>query len=133
MGVRVHSTMEADFARFLQNKENKLYALLAEAIVRIMHEAEWEMKGITARAERIDTAAMFDALGSKVEFAARTITAEAGFIDGAQDYYIYQTVTGFQHYLSGNRIEPTRAIAEAGTKAYYETLAAIQLAIRLVS
>lgn len=130
MGVRISSNVEADFERFLRQKENRLYASLAESMIRIMHEAEWEAKGITAGMERIDTGAMFDAISSKVEFSARKIVAEAGFIDGAADYYVYQTVTGFRHWLSGNFIEPTRALQTAGLKAYAETQDAIADAIR---
>lgn len=134
MGVRiVNNTVAADFERFLRQKENALYAELAESMVRIMHEAEWEAKGITAGMERIDTGAMFDAISSKVEFSAKSIVAEAGFIDDVADYYIYQTVTGFRHYLTNQKVEATHALQTASIKAYEETQAAIADAIRSVA
>ena len=130
--VIIHTNMEADFAAFLALKENKMYALLAAAMVGIMNDARWEMQAITSAADRIDSGDMYNAFGSQVEYTAKKIIGEAGFIGGAQDYYIYQTVTGFRHWLSGERIEPTEALVVAGTKAYAETQAAIEAAIRSV-
>lgn len=130
--VIIHTNMEADFAVFLAAKENKMYALLAAAMVGIMNDARWEMQAATAAADRIDSGDMYNAMSSRVEYTAKKIIGEAGFIDGAQAYYIYQTVTGFRHYLTGERIEPTEALIIAGTKAYAETQAAIEAAIRSV-
>jgi hypothetical protein len=127
VGVRISFDGEQKFEQFLREKENRLYAILAEAMIVIMHEAEWEAKAISL--SRFDTGAMFDAISSKVEFAARKIVGEAGFIDGAADYYIYQTVTGFRHWLSGEFIDPTHALRTASEKAYHETQAAIAKAI----
>lgn len=36
-----------------------------------------------------------------------------GFLDGYQDYYTYQTITGFTHWQSGKFIAPSLAIADA--------------------
>lgn len=132
MGVRIigFDNVRADMERFLRQTENRLYAALADDMIRIMHEAEWEAKGITAAEERVDTWAMFDAISSKVEFSAKKIVGEAGFIDDVADYYVYQTVTGFRHWLSGQKVEATHALQTASLKAYEETQAAIAAAIR---
>lgn len=128
MGVRISFDGEQKFDQFLRRAENDIYAKLAEAMIVIMHEAEWEAKAISA--SRYDTGAMFDAISSKISFSARRIVAEAGFIDEVADYYIYQTVTGFRHWLSGDFIEATHALRTASEKAYAETLKAIADAIR---
>lgn len=133
MGVRIHSNMEADFAKFLNNKERKLYAALAAAMIGIVHDAEWNAKANTASSGRVLTGAMLNAIQSKVEFQARKVVGEVGFIGDQAEYYIYQTVTGFTHWLGGQRIDPTGALADAAVQAGKDAEAAIEAAIRSVA
>lgn len=133
MGVRFIGDPDADLRRFIKQKEDRLYAALAAAMIGIVHDAEWDAKARTAASGRIDTGAMFNAIGSTIQFKAKSIIGEVGFTQDMQDYYLYQTVTGFQHWLSGQRIEPTGAIAEAAVEAQKNAQEAIEQAIRSVA
>lgn len=131
MGVRFIGDPGADLMRFVKDKETRLYAALAHAMISIVHDAEWN--AVVGTGDRVDTYAMIEAISSKVEFEAKMIIGEVGFINDMQDYYLYQTVTGFRHWLSGERINPTGALAEAAVIASKDAEAAIAAAIRSVA
>lgn len=140
MGVRVTTDFETRFAAYLGRVERSIYDELASAVAAVVENAVQNAREFTAErgrpssrfGGRIETSAMISALKGKVEEEAKRITGEFGFIGEIQDYYIYQTVTGFTHYLSSAYIEPTFAIRDAGLIATDDMLAAIRSAISKV-
>lgn len=109
--------------------QKQLYRSLAEAMFTIAVQAADYAKSQT---DRIDTRAMLEAIGHEVEYRANSIVAAFGFTGDVQAYYVFQTVTGFTHYLSGNFIEPTFALRDARVRAEPEVIAAIARAIQEV-
>lgn len=140
MGVRITSNVDQNFDIFLKRGEGQLYDALADAVEEIVRQGALTARALTAQrgrptsqgGGRVETGAMAEALKHKVEASARKIVGEFGFTDGHADYYIYQTVTGFNHWLSSEFIAPTFAIRDAGEIARGEMAAAIKAAIRKV-
>lgn len=62
---------------------------------------------------RIATGRMYDAIRSEVTEEGDTIVAKYGMLDDQEDYFKYQTVTGFTHNRSGEYIAPTFALQDA--------------------
>lgn len=68
----------------------------------------------TGKAGRVDTGAMVDAIRWKpVRFSMDLIETQYGFVDEYEDYFKYQTVTGFHHSRSGEMIAPTFALRDS--------------------
>jgi len=97
-----------------------------EAMAYVMTKAVEDMKRFTAsrpsaksgKAGRVDTAAMLEAIASKSFLeGADQIIGEFGFVDRQELYFKLQTSTGFQHYRSGDFIEPTFAMRDAAALA----------------
>lgn len=140
MGVRITTDFESQFRAFVGKVERDIYDELAGAVAVIIQAAVLNAREFTATrgrptsrfGGRIDTSAMIDALKGKVETEAKRIVGEFGFIDEMADYYIYQTVTGFEHYISHEFIEPTFAIRDAANIATDDMLAAIRAALKRV-
>lgn len=105
----------------------QLYRSLAEAMFTIAVQAADYAQ---VRTDRVDTGEMRAAIGHEVSYAANSITASFGFTGEVKAYYVYQTVTGFNHYLTGNFIEPTFALRDALLRAKPEVIASIERAIR---
>lgn len=119
----------AQFVGMGERIEKQLYRSLAAAMFTIAVQAADDAKN---RTDRIDTEAMRNAISHEVELRAKSITAAFGFTGDVQAYYVFQTVTGFRHYLSGNFIEPTFALRDARIRAEPEVIAAIERAIQEV-
>lgn len=140
MGVRITTDFETRFNAYLGRVQRDIYDELAGAVATIVEVGVQNAREFTAErgrptskfGGRIETSKMIGALKGKVEEEARRITGEFGFIDEIQDYYIYQTVTGFTHYLSADYIEPTFAIRDAGRIAADDMAQAIRAAISKV-
>lgn len=105
----------------------QLYRSLSEAMFTIAVQAADYAKSQT---DRIDTAEMLNAISHEVQVRANSITAAFGFTGDVKAYYVYQTVTGFTHWLSGQFIEPTFALRDARVRAEPEVIAAIYRAIK---
>ncbi len=97
-----------------------------EAMASVVVNAVDDMKRFTStrpsaksgKAGRVDTAAMLEAIASKSFLeGADAIIGEFGFLDRRELYFKLQTATGFEHYLSGDFIEPTFAMRDAATLA----------------
>lgn len=120
--------------------EDQLYRALATAMVGIVTQAAITARAYTAErgrptsrgGGRIDTGDMVAAIQHEVELSGREIIGKFGFLGKQADYFLYQTVTGFNHYLSGDFIEPTFALRDAQLIAEGEVIEAIEAAIRSV-
>ena len=140
MGVRITTDFDTQFRAFIGRVERDIYDELSEAVAVVIQAAVLNAREFTATrgrptsrfGGRIDTSAMIDALKGKVESEAKRIVGEFGFIDEIADYYIFQTVTGFEHYISHEFIEPTFAIRDAGHIAVSDMAAAIRAALKRV-
>lgn len=140
MGVKISGNVEKNFILFLERAQDKLYDALAEAMFEVARQGAITARAYTAQrgrptstgSGRIDSGAMVEAIGDKVSLEGARIVAEFGFVDEQADYYIYQTVTGFTHWISGDYIGPTFAIRDAGEKARGDAIRAIRAAIRSV-
>ena len=68
----------------------------------------------TGKAGRVDTGAMVGAIRSRpLSFSQDLIQSQYGFIDEFEEYFGMQTVTGFRHNRSGDKIEPTFALRDS--------------------
>jgi len=140
MGIKIVTNVDRNFNLFLKRAEDKLYDALAAAVAEVVAQGAITARALTAQrgtesssgSGRIDTGAMVEAMKDKVTLEGGRIVGEFGFVDELADYYVYQTVTGFTHWISGEYITPTFAIRDAGEKARYEMVAAIKAAIRSV-
>ncbi len=120
--------------------EDQLYKSLASAMVMIAAQGAITARAYTAErgrptsrgAGRVDSGDMANAIRHEVEFQANQIIARFGFVGEQAQYFLYQTVTGFEHWLSADFIEPTFALRDAKIKAEPEVVAAVTAAIRSV-
>lgn len=64
------------------------------------------------KSNRIDTGLLRGSISSSVADEGDTITARFGFLDEQQDYFAYQTTTGFT-LRDGRFMEPTFALRDA--------------------
>lgn len=81
---------------------------------------------------RIDSGTMAEEIKGRATAEAKSIIGKFGFLDAQAEYFLYQTVTGFTHYLSGDFIEPTFALRDAKVVAEQDVVRAIEAAIRSV-
>lgn len=140
MAARVQWTKgsEASFSNIPRNVGDQIYNELGGAMAQIIANAVKNAKAMTAErgrpssasGGRIETGAMIDAIQGDIRATAKQIIGKFGFIDKQADYFLYQTVTGFTHWLSAEFIEPTFAIRDAELIAVQEVGAAISAAIR---
>lgn len=118
----------------------QLYNELSNAMGVIVMAAVQNSKEYTAErgrpssfgSGRIETSEMIGAIKGDVELKAKEIIGKFGFLDQQANYFLYQTVTGFSHYLSGDFIEPTFALRDAEILAESDVVEAIKAAIRNV-
>ena len=130
----------AEFRALGQKIIDQLYIALAGEMVGLAEQAAITARAYTAQrgrrtsrgGGRIDEGTMVEAIKSEVELSAKTIIGRFGFIGAQADYFLYQTVLGFEHWLSGEMIEPTFALRDARVKAEPEVYKAIEKAIRSV-
>ena len=121
--------------------KDQLYDSLAESMTEIVTQAAITARAYTAQrgrptsrgSGRIDTGAMVEAIDFEVvNKAASSVLGRFGFTGAQADYFLYQTVTGFTNWLSGDFIEPTFAIRDARLVAEGEIYIAIKRAIASV-
>lgn len=129
MPLRWTKGSPAEFISMGERIENQLYRSLAGAMAQIASQAAMVAR---QRTDRVDTGAMINAITSDVRTEAKTIIGRFGFLDQQAEYFLYQTVTGFTHWLSGEFIEPTFALRDAKILAEGEVVEAIERAIRSV-
>lgn len=140
MPLRWTKGSPAEFISIPKRIEDQLYKSLAIAMVQIVDQAALTARAMTAQrgrptsrgAGRVDSGAMAEAIKPKMEYEARAIIGKFGFVDEKADYYMYQTITGFNHYMSGDFIEPTFALRDAKVIAEGEVIEAVAAAIRSV-
>ena len=125
---RVGSPQE--FISIGERLKDALYKELAGAMATIVTAAV--NRAVQFSQERVDTGTMIGSISGEIEPAARAIIGRFGFLGQQQDYFLFQTVTGFEHYLSAAFIEPTFALRDAGELAKNDMIHAIEAAIRSV-
>lgn len=132
MGVTVRwvKGSPAEFIGMGKKIETQLYAALSDAMAKVIVSAVADAK---SRTDRVLTGAMISAIDGQVEARGREIIGKFGFIGEQADYFLYQTVTGFHHALSGYFIAPTFALRDAGEIAKGDVVAAVAAAIRSVT
>lgn len=119
---------DAEFIGMGDKLKDAIFAQLADAMADIIQKAVARAKDLSA--DRVDTGAMISAIEGDVEASARAIAGRFGFLGDKQDYYVFQTVSGFHHWLGGQFIEPTFALRDAGEMAKGDLTAAVAAAIR---
>lgn len=122
---------DAEFIGMGDKIVDQLIAALSDAMADIIQKAVARAKDLSA--DRVDTGAMISAIEGEVTSAGRDIAGRFGFLGDIQDYYVFQTVSGFHHWLGGQFIEPTFALRDAGEMAKGDLVAAVAAAIRSVS
>lgn len=122
---------DAEFIGMGDKIVDQLIAALSDAMADIIQKAVARAKDLSA--DRVDTGAMISAIEGEVMSAGRDIAGRFGFLGDIQDYYVFQTVSGFHHWLGGQFIEPTFALRDAGEMAKGDLVAAVAAAIRSVS
>lgn len=142
MGVRVQwvKGSPAALVKLPETVAGQLYEELAHSMEVIIQAAVLNAKEFTASrgrptssgGGRVDTAKMIEAIKGDVDLSTRQIMGKFGFIDEQIDYFLYQTSTGFTHWLSGQFIEPTFALRDAELIAVQDLGAAIRAAMRSV-
>lgn len=121
---------DAEFINMGDKIKDQLFAALADAMADIIQKAVQRAKDLSA--DRVDTGAMISAIEGEVQSSAREVAGRFGFLGNIQDYYVFQTVSGFHHWLGGQYIEPTFALRDAGEMAKGDLTAAVAAAIRSV-
>lgn len=97
-----------------------------ESVVRASETGASEIRkgiktrGISPKAGRIETGRMLDSVDSKVLSKSKDrVAAEFGWIDTFEDYFGYQE-GGFNHWLSGKRVEGMYAVSDAAKFTWEE-------------
>jgi hypothetical protein len=129
-----------EFVSMGERIKDQLYKALAVAMAVIAQQAAITAQAFTAErgtahsrgAGRIDSGDMAKAIEADVVLKADEIIGKFGFLGEKADYFKYQTITGFNHWLSGEFIEPTFALRDAKVIAEGEVIEAIEAAIRSV-
>lgn len=129
MSLRWTKGSAAEFISMGQRIEDQLYKSLASSMAQIASQAAATAQ---ARTDRVDTGLMRGQITSDVELKAREVIGKFGFLNEKADYFLYQTVTGFTHWLSGDFIEPTFALRDAKLIAENDVIEAIERAIRSI-
>lgn len=121
---------DAEFIGIGDRLIEQLIDAIAPAMAEIIQNAVRRAKEMSA--DRVDTGAMISAIEGEVQSRGRDIAGRFGFLGEKQDYFIFQTVSGFHHWLGGQFIEPTLALRNAGEMAKGDLTAAVAAAIRSV-
>jgi hypothetical protein len=121
---------DAEFIGMGDKLVEQVAKIMAPVMATIIQNAVADAKARSA--DRVLTGTMISAIEGKVEASARDVAGKFGFLGEQQDYFIYQTVSGFHHWLSSDFIEPTFALRDAGEVAKGELVAALAAAIRSV-
>ena len=130
MPLRWTKGSPAEFMALGSDIEKQLYRSLAVAMYAIVAAAAQRAADAT---DRVDTGTMVGMINNhEVELTGKQVIGRFGFLGVKADYFLYQTVTGFTHYLSGDFIEPTFALRDSKIAAEAEVIAAIEAAIRSV-
>lgn len=129
MPLRWTKGSPAEFISMGERIEDQLYKSLASAMAQIASQAAMNAQ---SRTDRIDTGLMISEITDEVELRGQEIIGRFGFLNQKADYFLYQTVTGFTHWLSGEFIEPTFALRDAKILAEGQVIEAIEAAIRSV-
>ncbi len=130
----------AEFRNLGNKIIDQLYIALAGEMALVAEDAAITARAYTAQrgtkssngSGRIDIGTMVEAIDSQIELRARSVIGKFGFTGAQADYFLYQTVTGFTHWLSEEFITPTFALRDAKIKAEPDVYRAIETAIRSV-
>jgi hypothetical protein len=114
---------DAEFIGIGDKLEGQIMKAMPGIMAKIIADAVEDAKARSA--DRVLTGAMISAIEGKVEAGAREVAGKFGFLGEQQDYFIFQTVTGFHHWLGGEFIEPTFALRDAGEVAKGELVAEV--------
>jgi hypothetical protein len=117
------------FRNMAKKIEQQLYVSLAQAMLPIAQNAAQRARAMN---DRVDTGELEEQIAAEAKNTANSIIGRYGFVGQRKDYYLYQTITGFTHWLSGKYIEPSFALRNARPGAEAEIIAAIADAIRSV-
>ncbi len=118
---------DAEFIGLGAKLTAKLMGQMRPIMATIIANAVADAKARSA--DRVLTGAMISAIEGEVRGSAADVAGRFGFLGEQQEYFIFQTVSGFHHWLSGEMIEPTFALRDAGEVAKAELVAAVAAAI----
>ena len=121
---------EAEFIGMGDKITKQLIDIISGEMATIIQNAVRRAKDLSA--DRVDTGTMISAIEGEVQHAARGIAGKFGFLGEKQEYFVFQTISGFHHWLGGQFIEPTFALRDAGEMAKGDLTAAVAAAIRSV-
>jgi len=109
----------------------KLRVRLFRRMENVIDQAVQDARNFTAtrpsaksgKRGRVDTGLMMDSIVGKVwQDNEENIIGELGFLDVQEFYFFLQTDEGFQHWRSGEFIEPTFALRDAAVIAFDKLL-----------
>lgn len=118
---------DVEFINVGKRLEDQVIKVMTAVMPEIIANAVQDAKERSA--DRVLTGAMISAIEGKVEASARSVAGKFGFLGEQQDYFIFQTVSGFHHWLSGEMIEPTFALRDAGEVAKNDLVESVAAAI----
>lgn len=118
---------DAEFIGLPAKVAAKLMTKLHPIMTQIIADAVLDARARSA--DRVLTGAMISAIEGEVRGGAGEWAGRFGFLGEQQDYFIFQTVTGFHHWLSHEMIEPTFALRDAGEAAKAKLVAAVAAAV----
>lgn len=101
-------TNPAAFALWLETKVNNADGAIERAAQKT---ADLGLAAMQAATDRIDTGLMLGSTSRDVQGGGDNVVARFGFLDRKEDYFAYQTVTGFTT-LDGRFIAPTFALRD---------------------
>lgn len=98
--------------------------VIAQAIYDMRRFTETRPSAKSGKQGRVDTSAMLESIGGEVFWeGVDRLVGRFGFTDRQELYFMWQTTTGFHHYLSGEFIAPTFALRDAAVAAVQNLIA----------
>lgn len=96
--------------RALAKASSEFKGMIGDEMETLVEPARMSMVGYSNLTKNQITSNMVNSMDAEV---AKTGTQlRFGFLHNVEDYYRYQTITGFEHWRSGKLIAPSLAIAE---------------------
>jgi hypothetical protein len=105
-------------AEFRKKVEAAMVEVINQAVEDMRRYTESRPSAKSGKAGRIETGAMLESIAGKTFMeGADKVVGQFGFINRQELYFMLQTSTGFEHYGSGDFIEPTFAMRDAAVTA----------------
>lgn len=106
--MSVQITNPAAFAQWIESKISNADGAVEAAAQRTV---DYGLAAMQQATDRIDTGLMLGSTSRDVQSRGDNIVGRFGFLDRKEDYFAYQTVTGFTT-LDGRYIAPTFALRD---------------------